>query len=193
MSDTKAFKLENNDTVLMEGKMVRSKQMAVVAVLLAIGAVLRAVTPPIAGITPNFVIAMYCLAILLIRPKMGGAIGVGLVGGAVAMIFSKSPIPYLNLISEPAGALACALIVCYLPEFSLKNYSFKPILAAAIGTLVSGLVYITLNFKFALNLPPDKMMIAFNTAFITVVIPVTAINAVLAQILYAPAKKFLRA
>lgn len=193
MSDTKIFQLENNGTVLMESKMVRSKQLAVVAVLLAIGAVLRAVTPPIAGITPNFVIAMYCLAILLIRPNLGGAIGVGLVGGAVAMIFSKSPIPYLNLISEPAGAIACACIVSFLPELSLKNYSFKPILAAALGTLVSGLVYITLNFKFALNLPPEKIMIAWNAAFITVVLPVTAINAVLAQILYAPAKKFLRA
>jgi hypothetical protein len=172
--------------------MARSKQLAVVAVLLAIGAVLRAVTPPIAGITPNFVIAMYCLAILLVRPNLGGAIGIGVVGGAVAMIFSKSPIPYLNLISEPAGALACALIVSCLPEFSLKNYSFKPILAAGIGTLVSGTLYITMNFKFALALPPDQMTVMWNAAFFTVVLPVTAINAVLAQILYAPAKKFLR-
>ena len=192
MLDTKTFNLENNNTVLMEGKMVRSKQMAVVAVLLAIGAVLRAITPPVALITPNFVIAMYCLAILLIRPNLGGALGIGFVGGAVAMIFSKSPIPYLNLISEPAGALVCALIVSYLPEFSMKNYSFKPILAAGIGTLVSGTLYITLNFKFALALPPDQMTVMWNAAFITVVLPVTAINAVLAQILYAPAKKLLR-
>lgn len=184
--------IETNRLISKGSKMVRSKQLAVVAVLLAIGAVLRAVTPPIAGITPNFVIAMYCLAILLIRPNLGGALGIGLVGGAVAMIFSKSPIPYLNLISEPAGALACAFIVSYLPEFSLKNYSFKPILAAAIGTLASGLLYITLNFKFALNLPPEKMMIAWQAAFITVVIPVTVINAVLNQIFCAPAKKFLK-
>ncbi|NLI13049.1 tryptophan transporter [Pelotomaculum propionicicum] len=190
MSNTQS--IETDSFISTGSKMVRSKQLAVVAVLLAIGAVLRAVTPPIAGITPNFVIAMYCLAILLLRPNIGGALGIGLVGGAVAMIFSKSPIPYLNLISEPAGALACALIVSYLPEFSVKNYSFKPILAAAIGTLVSGLLYITLNFKFALNLPPEKMMVAWNAAFITVVIPVTAINAVLNQIFYAPAKKFLK-
>ncbi len=190
MSNTPS--IETDSFISTGSKMVRSKQLAVVAVLLAIGAVLRAVTPPIAGITPNFVIAMYCLAILLLRPNIGGALGIGLVGGAVAMIFSKSPIPYLNLISEPAGALACAFIVSCLPDFSAKNYSFKPVLAAAIGTLVSGLLYITLNFKFALNLPPEKMMVAWNTAFITVVIPVTAINAVLNQIFYAPAKKFLK-
>lgn len=190
MSNTQS--IETDRLISTGSKMVRSKQLAMVAVLLAIGAVLRAVTPPIAGITPNFVIAMYCLAILLIRPNLGGALGIGLVGGAVAMIFSKSPIPYLNLITEPAGALACAFIVSYLPEFSLKNYSFKPILAAAIGTLTSGLLYITLNFKFALNLPPENMMIAWKTAFIAVVIPVASINALLNQIFYAPAKKFLK-
>jgi hypothetical protein len=83
-------------------------------------------------------------------------------------------------------------MVKYLPEINLRSYSFKPILATAIGTLVSGLLYITLNFKFALNLPPDKMIIAWKAACIGVVIPVTVINAILAQILYLPAKKFLR-
>ena len=175
-----------------ENSMARSKQLAVVAVLIAIGAVLRMFTPPIAGITPNFVIAMYCIAILLVRPNFAGAIGIGLVGGAVAMMFSKSPIPYLNLFSEPAGALACAFIVKYLPDLNLSKYSFKPILATTIGTLVSGLLYITLNFKFALNLPPDKLILAWKAACIGVVIPVTVINAVLAQILYLPAKKFLK-
>lgn len=190
MSDTHS--LEPERLISTGSKMVRSKQLAVVAVLLAIGAVLRAVTPPIAGITPNFVIAMYCLAILLIRPNFGGALGIGLVGGAVAMIFSKSPIPYLNLISEPAGALACAFIVSCLPEFSLKNYSFKPALATAIGTLVSGSLYVALNVVFALNLTPDKMMAAFKVPFFGVVIPVTIINILLAQALYYPAKKFLK-
>jgi hypothetical protein len=125
-------------TQINEGRMARSKQLALVAVLIAIGAVLRMFTPPIAGITPNFVIAMYCLAILLIRPNPGGAVGIGLVGGAVAMMFSKSPIPYLNLVSEPAGALACALTVLYLPAPARGGYSFKPALATIIGTLVSG-------------------------------------------------------
>ncbi len=192
MTDSKVSNPEVMEVDITGTRMARSKQLALVAVLIAIGAVLRMFSPPIAGITPNFVIAMYCLSILLIRPNIGGALGIGLVGGAVAMMFSKSPIPYLNLISEPAGALACALIVRYLPEMSLGGYSFKPTLATTVGTLVSGLVYITLNFKFALHLPPEKMMVAWKAAFVMVVIPVTAINAVMAQILYLPAKKFLR-
>lgn len=166
----------------------RSKVIAVVAVLLAIGAVLRMFAPPIAGITPNFVIAMYCLSIILIRPDLRGALAIGIVGGAVAMMFSKSPIPYLNLITEPAGALACVLIVRYLPELALKSYAFKPTLATAIGTLVSGTLYVVLNFSVALKMPTEALL----AAFISVVIPVTIANAIIAQILYAPSKKFLR-
>lgn len=187
MANIETFEMGFNET-----RMPRTKQVAVVAVLIAIGAVLRMFSPQIAGITPNFIIAMYCLSILLIRPNIGGALGIGLVAGAVSMIFSKSPIPYLNLISEPVGAITCALIVRYLPEMSLGNYSFKPTLVGTFGTLFSGLVFITLNFKFALHLPPEKIMVAWKAAFLMVVIPVTAINAVLAQILYLPAKKFLR-
>lgn len=166
----------------------RTREIAVVAVLIAIGAVLRMFTPNVAGITPNFVIAMYCLAILLIRPGIGGALGIGIVGGAVCMLFSKSPIPYLNLITEPAGALACAFLTRYMPELSVKNYAFKPGVATVVGTLVSGLTYITLNFTVALKMP----FAAWVTALVSVVIPVAVINAVLAQILYLPAKRVLR-
>jgi len=177
------------ETVERGAAMAASKQMAVVAMLLAIGAVLRAFTPPLFGITPNFVIAMYCLAILLVRPGFGGALGIGLVGGALCMVLSKSPVPYLNLITEPIGALACVLIVRYLPELTLKRYAFKPIVATTVGTLASGTSYITLNFFVFLNMPFE----AWQAAFLGVVIPVTLINAVLTQLLYAPSKRFLRA
>lgn len=187
--------MKNNESVVTAfnaSQMPRTKQVALVAVLLAIGAVLRMFTPPIAGITPNFVIAMYCLAILLIRPNIGGALGIGLVGGAVAMYFSKSPIPALNLISEPVGAVVCALLVRYLPELSARDYSFKPLICGALGTFSSGLVYLIINCRFALQLPPDKFIITLQTVLLAVVLPVTAINAVLDQVLYHPAKKFLR-
>ncbi|MEG6616158.1 tryptophan transporter [Peptococcaceae bacterium 1198_IL3148] len=178
------MKTENITTVPTN----RTKTVAVVAVLIAIGAVLRMFAPNILGITPNFVIAMYCLAIILLRPNLGGAIGIGFVAGAVSMIFSKSPIPMLNLITEPAGAMACLLMVKYLPNLELKKYSFKPILATLIGTLISGGLYVVLNFHFALKLPLPAM----QAALIGVVIPVALINAVIAQALYAPVKRFIK-
>ncbi|MBC9784123.1 hypothetical protein H1S01_06315 [Heliobacterium chlorum] len=165
----------------------RSKQLAVVAMLIAIGAVLRMVSPAIFGITPNFVIAMYCLAIVLIRPKLGEALAIGIVGGAVSMVSSKSPIPYINLITEPAGAMACAFIVATLSDLALGRFSLKPLVATVIGTLVSGGLYVLIN-KFALNLP----VAVAQGALVGVVLPVTLFNAIIAQAIYLPAKKLLR-
>ncbi len=179
--------LSNNERII-EQPITKTKSVAIAAILIAIGAVLRMFSPNILGITPNFIIAMYCLAIVLLQPTFKAVFGIGLVAGAVSMIFSKSPIPMLNLITEPTGALVCFLVVRYLPEFTFKNYSFKPIFATLLGTLASGGLYVVLNFRYALNLPVDAM----QAAFIGVVIPVALINAVMAQILYAPVKKFIK-
>jgi len=53
---------------VVERKGLQAVDVAVIAVLLAVGAVLRMFTPPFFGITPNLIIGMYCLAILLLRP-----------------------------------------------------------------------------------------------------------------------------
>ncbi|MTI79595.1 MAG: hypothetical protein FH758_01745 [Firmicutes bacterium] len=177
-----------NHSLATEVPVSRTKAVSVVAILIAIGAVLRMFSPNIMGITPNFVIAMYCLSIILMRPKFSGAIGIGIVAGAVSMIFSKSPIPALNLVTEPAGALACLLVVRYLPEIAFKKYTFKPIFATLIGTLVSGALYVVINFQVALKLPLEAM----QATFIGVVVPVALINAIMSQALYAPVKKFMR-
>lgn len=116
--------------------------IAIVAVLIAIGAALRMFVPPVFGITPNFIIAMYCLAILLTRPKLSGALVIGLVAGVVAMLTSKSAIPYLNLISEPTGAFVAYLMIQVLPTAKLSEYFLKPVLATVLGTLASGGVYV---------------------------------------------------
>ncbi|HOP74126.1 MAG TPA: hypothetical protein PLC07_03595 [Bacillota bacterium] len=99
------------ETRLMERKGLQAVDVAVVAVLLAVGAVLRMFTPPFAGITPNFIIGMYCLAILLLRPKFSEVIGIGLVSAALCMVTTKSVIPFLNFISEPVGGYCRRVVI----------------------------------------------------------------------------------
>ena len=36
-----------------------------------------------AGMKPNFIIAMYCLAIVLVRPKLGQSLVMGLLAGLI--------------------------------------------------------------------------------------------------------------
>ena len=41
---------------------------------------------------PNFIIAMYCLAILLIRPRLSEALIIGILAGIVSQFFPGHPI-----------------------------------------------------------------------------------------------------
>ena len=93
----------------MQKRTVRSKSrkgmsvtdILLVGVLLAAGAVLKLFVGAFftAGMKPNFIIAMYCLAILLIRPRLSEALIIGILAGIVSQFFPGTP--YLNLISEP--------------------------------------------------------------------------------------------
>lgn len=73
-----------------------------VGVLLAVGAVLKFFVGSMfsAGMKPNFIIAMYCLAILLIKPKFIEAIIIGIIAGAICQVFPGTP--YINLPLSPA-------------------------------------------------------------------------------------------
>lgn len=54
------------------------RDLILIAVLLAAGAVLKLTVSSFfsfAGMKPNFIIAMYCLAIILVRPKFGQSPG----------------------------------------------------------------------------------------------------------------------
>ena len=53
------------------------RDLILIAVLLAAGAVLKFTVSSFfsfAGMKPNFIIAMYCLAIILVRPKPGSSV-----------------------------------------------------------------------------------------------------------------------
>ena len=176
------------ETRVVERKGLIAVDVAIVAVLLAVGAVLRSFTPPFFGITPNLVIGMYCLAILLLRPKFGGIVGIGLVAAAICQMTTKSLIPFLNFVSEPVGAIAVGLLAIPKMEAGFLKY-VRPFIITFIGTLASGFTYISLFKGLAMF-----VTVAKNPAFayLTMVVVVTAVaNAILASVLYFPLKAAL--
>ena len=65
------------------------RDLILIAVLLAAGAVLKLTVSSFfsfAGMKPNFIIAMYCLAIILVRPKLGQSLVIGLLAGLICQI-----------------------------------------------------------------------------------------------------------
>ena len=91
-----------------------TQDLILIAVLLAAGAVLKLTVGSLLssmGMKPNFIIAMYCLAIILTRPKLGQALVIGLLAGLICQIPLLNATPLLNIPSEVLGALACGLLI----------------------------------------------------------------------------------
>ena len=69
------------------------QDLILVAVLIAAGAVLKLTVSSFlsfAGMKPNFMIAMYCLAIILTRPKVYQSVAIGLLVGLVSQLTNST-------------------------------------------------------------------------------------------------------
>ncbi|OPX66362.1 MAG: hypothetical protein A4E37_01970 [Methanoregulaceae archaeon PtaB.Bin056] len=168
---------------------MKSKDIAIVGILLAIGAILRYFLAMLhTPLTPNMIIAFYCLAIILVRPKVLEALGIGIVAGILSMLISSSIFPPANLISEPLGAL-----VCFGLYAVLKDRIGGPAVATFTTTLASGFAFAAIALLAVAPKILDKYSTVFG--FILVFVPIVVItavfNAIIVQILYYPANRVL--
>lgn len=162
--------------------------LILVAVLLAAGAVLKYFAGSIiniAGMKPNFIIAMYCLAILLIRPRFYESVIIGLLAGAVCQLFPGSP--YINLISEVCGAAVMGLMIklpMMQPGRKLIN-TLGTAVATFVSTVVSGSVFTICLFIFM------KAAASSMVAYVPIVLCTAVFNAVIVSLLALPLKAAL--
>ena len=92
------------------------QDLILVAVLIAAGAVLKLTVSSFlsfAGMKPNFMIAMYCLAIILTRPKVYQSVVIGLLVGLVSQLPMLNATPLVNIASR---CWALWRAVCWLPR-----------------------------------------------------------------------------
>jgi hypothetical protein len=170
---------------------MKSKDIAIVGILLAIGAILRYFLAMLhTPLTPNMIIAFYCLAIILIHPKVYEALGIGIVAGILSMLISSSMFPPANIISEPLGAL-----VCFGLYAVIKNRSkLAPSVTTFIATLVSGFSFAAIAIIFVgatILAKYNGDMMAFVVVFVPIVVITAIFNAIIVQILYIPSNRVL--
>ena len=170
---------------------MKSKDIAIVGILLAIGAILRYFLAMLhTPLTPNMIIAFYCLAIILIRPKVYEALGIGIVAGILSMLISSSMFPPANLISEPLGALTCFGLYVLL----INRTKLAPTVTTFISTLVSGFSFAAIAIIFVSGNVLQKYhgdMWSFVIVFVPIVVITAVFNAVIVQILYLPSNRVL--
>ena len=121
---------------------MKPRDLAVVVILLALGTVLYAFMPNISGVTPDMVYVFTTQALLLVRPKIGIALAIGIVAGVLSMVFSKSSVPVVNVVTHPIGVVLAALVITYTPD--RRSYEiWKPIAASLVYGIASGGLAVT--------------------------------------------------
>ena len=164
------------------------KSLTLYAILLAAGFVLNlTVSKFFSGLTggflsPEFIIAAFCLEILAIKPNLGQADVIGLLAGVVIQITASVKGP--DLIAEPLAAVVMAALVSAFGNSKAKG--LLPLVGTFVVTFISGLIYAVI-FSF---------LIMKNPAFVGVMAPVVAAtgvaNAIIVSALYLPIKKALK-
>ena len=164
------------------------KSLTLYAILLAAGFVLNlTVSKFFSGLTggflsPEFIIAAFCLEILAIKPNLGQAAVIGLLAGVVIQITASVKGPDLS--AEPLAAVVMAALVSAFGNSKAKG--LLPLVGTFVVTFISGLIYAVI-FSF---------LIMKNPAFVGVMAPVVAAtgvaNAIIVSALYLPIKKALK-
>ena len=115
--------------------------LVLLAILLAAGLILNMTVGnamAITGIKPQFIIAAYALAVLLTQASFAQAVVYGLLSAAVIQLTTS--IPFLNFVTEAAGALTMA-------AFVKANIGGKvnPLVGTFVTTFVSGALFAVLG------------------------------------------------
>lgn len=167
--------------------------LVLIAILFAAGAVLKLTVGSLLasmGMRPNFIIAMYCLAIILVRPKIGQVLIVGLLAGALCQIPMLNATPLLNIPSELLGALVCGLLI-KVPMNIAGKLDVNPLVSTSVATLVSGSVFASLSIYINVVSTGGDVLVAF-AAYAAIVLGTAAFNAAIVQVLVVPLRKVLK-
>lgn len=178
-----------------EASGLTTRDLILVAVLLAAGAVLKLTVSSFltfAGMKPNFMIAMYCLAIILVRPNLLQAIIIGFLTGLISQIPMLNATPLVNLASETVGALVCGLLVLALMKVAKDNFAAQSVVFPAIITFIST-CFSGYTFALIVGCAMNGLGVAeVMVMYAVMVLGTAAMNCVVAAILTPILKKALK-
>ena len=153
---------------------MKTKQLVTNSLLLAIGFLLHYLTPAIGlPMQIDFSLITLILVITLNKSSFNTCIASGLVTGIFSGLTSKFPLGFIpNIIDKITTAIVVYLLLKLLDKTTL-SIKIKAIIVNAVGTLVSGVVFLA-SALILVGLPAP-----FSLLFVTVVIPAIAVNTVI--------------
>ena len=165
---------------------MNTRILIILSLLVGIGAVLHAIVPPIFGMTPDLLLAMMFLGILLF-PKLQYVVLLSIVTAFIAALTTTFPGGEIaSMVEKPlAGLIFFGL---FLISKNLVNVRISGPILTAIGTVISGAIFLTIPL-FILGV---DIGIGFLLLLYTVVLPTTAINTIIMIVVYPVVQTILK-
>ncbi len=191
------FSMAEKRTVVVDERKdgLAIQDLILIAVLIAAGAVLKLTVSSFltfAGMKPNFMIAMYCIAIILTRPNLIQSACIGLLVGLVSQIPLLNATPLVNFASELVGAVVCCLLVTIFSRVASRNSLIQnvafPAVITFVSTIFSGYTFAMIVGVTVSGLEP---MAVFGV-YAVMVLGTAAMNCVVAAILIPVLRKVLK-
>lgn len=160
--------------------------LVLLAILFAAGFVLNMTVGKalaITGIQPEFIIAAYCLAILILQPTLPQAVLMGVLAATVIQITTS--IPGLEYLGDIPASAVMFLFARAIP--GRDKAGLIPLVGTFVTTAVSGLIFASVATVVVLGAAPSSIV-----AMLPVVFGTALANCVIVQVLYLPLKKAAR-
>ena len=191
------FSMAEKRTVVVDERKdgLAIQDLILIAVLIAAGAVLKLTVSSFlafAGMKPNFMIAMYCIAIILTRPNLIQSACIGLLVGLVSQIPLLNATPLVNFASELVGAVVCCLLVTIFSRVASRNSLVQNVTVSAVITFVST-IFSGYTFAMIVGVTVSGLepMAVFGV-YAVMVLGTAAMNCVVAAILVPVLRKVLK-
>ena len=164
---------------------ITTKQLVTNSLLLAVGFLLHYVTPAIGlPMQIDFSLITMILVINLNRNNFSTCIAGGIATGIFSGITTKFPMGMIpNILDKIMTTIFVYLLIRLLDKTTLHS-KIKAIIVNAVGTLVSGVVFLA-SALLLVGLPAP-----FSVLFVTIVIPATVVNTIVGSIVNSICEKY---
>lgn len=149
---------------------LKIRKLAINAILIALGAILHQITPPLGTMQPDMAIAMLFVIVMINKDYKTSLVSAFVIGIFTALT-TKFPGGQIPNIIDKLVTIQFIYLFVKLSGSKLNSIVIQMLIFAA-GTLISGTVFVG-SAALIVGLPAG---VSFKMLFITVVIPATIIN-----------------
>ena len=163
---------------------MNTRVLVILSLLVGIGAVLHFVMPPIYGVTPDMMLAMMFIGIMLF-PKLKYVVVLAIATGFLSGLLTNAPGGQIaNIVEKPITAMI--FFALFLLVNNRVDIKISVPFLTAIGTMISGTIFLTLVF-YVIGSMEGALLLAYPAVLIAAVL-----NTILLVIIYPIVQQILK-